>query len=191
MESNNTNKKKKGKYSEVFKDTYDKCEKITILKESIEESIKLTKLYLEGHKFDLDKKLIKSNDYNIIITPERTLEAVYKYYIQTNKKNKIGVLNFASGKHPGGGVTKGRGGAQEESLCRISTLYPCLNTEFLNENYYSYYIEKKTEIRDRIIEHISNTSMHVTALEKMFWNNKINVTDDQEVVDNVLVFNRN
>ena len=151
MESNNHNQKKKGKYSEVFKDTYDKCEKITILKESIEESIKLTKLYLEGHKFDLDKKLIKSNDYNIIITPERTLEAVYKYYIQTNKKNKIGVLNFASGKHPGGGVTKGRGGAQEESLCRISTLYPCLNTEFLNENYYSYHIEKRTENTDRII----------------------------------------
>ena len=47
------------------------------------------------------------------------------------------------------------------------------------------------DIRDKIIEHISNTSIHVTALEKMFWNNKINVTDDQEVVDNVLVFNRN
>lgn len=47
------------------------------------------------------------------------------------------------------------------------------------------------DIRDKIIEHISNTSIHVTALEKMFWNNKINVTDDQEVIDNVLVFNRN
>ena len=94
MESNNHNQKKKGKYSEVFKDTYDKCEKITILKESIEESIKLTKLYLEGYKFVLDKKIIKSNDYNIIITSERTLESLYKYYIQNNKKSKIGVLNF-------------------------------------------------------------------------------------------------
>jgi len=151
MESHNHSHKKKGKYSEVFNDTYDKCEKITILKESIEESIKLTQLYLEGHKFDLDKKPIKSNDYNIIITSDRTLEAVYKYYIQKNKKGKIGVLNFASAKHPGGGVTKGTGGAQEESICRISTLYPCLNTEFLNENYYSYHIEKRTENTDRII----------------------------------------
>ena len=47
------------------------------------------------------------------------------------------------------------------------------------------------DMRDKILAHISNTSIHVTALEKIFWNNKINVTDDQEVIDNVLVFNRN
>ena len=39
----------------------------------------------------------------------------------------------------------------KKNVCRISTLYPCLNTEFLNENYYSYHIEKRTENTDRII----------------------------------------
>ena len=130
------------KCADIFKDTYDKCEKLTVLKESIKESIKLTKLYLEGHKFVLNNTAIKSNDYNIIITSDRTLEAVYKYYVINDKKEKIGVLNFASAKHPGGGVWNGAR-AQEESLCRASTLYSCLNTKYLKENYYSYHIKKK------------------------------------------------
>ena len=134
----------------IFKDTYDKCEKFTILRDSIEESIKLTKLYLEGHKFNLDNTEIKSKDYNIIITPDRTLEAVQKYYASKDKKRKIGVLNFASAKHPGGGVWSGAR-SQEESLCRASTLYSCLSTEFLQDNFYSYHMEKKREYSDRII----------------------------------------
>ena len=47
------------------------------------------------------------------------------------------------------------------------------------------------DLREKIMDHISNTGIHVTELEKLFWNNKINVTDTQEVVDNVLMINRN
>ena len=111
---------------------------------------KLTKFYLEGHKFDLDKKIIKSQYYNIILTTDRTLEAISKNYIPNDKNYKIGVLNFASAKKPGGGVWTGAR-AQEESICRASTLYPCLNTEYLKDNYYSYHIEKKSENTNRII----------------------------------------
>ena len=138
------------KCADIFKDTFDQCEKNLVLKESIENSIKFTKFYLEGNKFNLNNTSIKSKDYNIIITPERTLECVKKFYIPNDKKSKIGVLNFASAKHPGGGVWKGAR-SQEESLCRASTLYPCLTTEFLKDNYYSYHIEKKSEYSDRII----------------------------------------
>ena len=146
-DNDNDNRKK---CADIFKDTYNKCEKLTVLKESIKESIKLTKLYLEGHKFVLNNTVIKTNDYNIIITQDRTLEAAFKYYVINEKKEKIGVLNFASAKRPGGGVWNGAR-AQEESLCRASTLYSCLNTKYLKENYYSYHIKKKNEYTDRII----------------------------------------
>lgn len=48
---------------------------------------------------------------------------------------KIAVLNFASATKPGGGVINGSS-AQEESLCRCSTLYPTLDRRFLWQSYY-------------------------------------------------------
>ena len=48
---------------------------------------------------------------------------------------KVTVLNFASATNPGGGVKNGSS-AQEESLCRCSTLYPALNQQRLWDCYY-------------------------------------------------------
>ena len=48
---------------------------------------------------------------------------------------KIAVLNFASATRPGGGVKNGST-AQEESLCRCSTLYPTLDRRWLWQKYY-------------------------------------------------------
>ena len=44
---------------------------------------------------------------------------------------------------------------------------------------------------DRLFAHIHNTVMHTTITEKLFWDNKLNVTDAQEVVGETLIFNRN
>ena len=44
---------------------------------------------------------------------------------------------------------------------------------------------------DVIMQHIANSDIHVTAAEKEFWNNKLNVNDAQEVIGEALVFNRN
>ncbi len=45
--------------------------------------------------------------------------------LQNYSTNKKMILNFASGRHPGGGYITGAI-AQEECLCRASGLYPCL-----------------------------------------------------------------
>ena len=49
---------------------------------------------------------------------------------------KIAVLNFVSATAPGGGVKSGSS-AQEESLCRCSTLYPTLDQKRIWDLYYS------------------------------------------------------
>ena len=61
--------------------------------------------------------------------PERSERNGYKY------DKKIAVLNFANAYHPGGGVIIGAR-AQEEDLCRVSTLYLVLATK---ENVKRYY----------------------------------------------------
>ena len=47
------------------------------------------------------------------------------------------------------------------------------------------------ELRSRIMAHINNPTIHVSTQEKTFWNNKLNVDDNMELVDGALVLNRN
>lgn len=61
----------------------------------------------------------------------RTFEAAAQY-----RGQRVCVLNFASATNPGGGVTHGSS-AQEECLCRCSTLYNCLNTRDLWKVFYT------------------------------------------------------
>lgn len=47
------------------------------------------------------------------------------------------------------------------------------------------------ELRDKLLMHIENPNIHVTLQEKLFWNNKLNVDDNAELVNGALIFNRN
>ena len=47
------------------------------------------------------------------------------------------------------------------------------------------------DVADTLLQHINNAAIHVTLADKEYWNNKLNVDDDAEVVDGALVFNRN
>ena len=62
------------------------------------------------------------------ITDETTLEAAKRICKEDENANPF-VLNFASAKNPGGGFLGGAQ-AQEESLARSSSLYPCLKANF-------------------------------------------------------------
>lgn len=68
------------------------------------------------------------------ITKDKTFEAAVKLHKEFPDK-KIAVLNFASATNPGGGVKTGSS-AQEESLCRCSTLFPTIDRKWLWQKYY-------------------------------------------------------
>lgn len=44
---------------------------------------------------------------------------------------------------------------------------------------------------EALLSHIADAAAHTTPLEKQFWNNKLNVDDAAEVVNETLVLNRN
>ncbi|MBR3313405.1 MAG: TIGR02452 family protein [Atopobiaceae bacterium] len=70
----------------------------------------------------------------VSVSPDRTFEAARRLVVE-NPGSRCAVLNFASPVNPGGGVVVGSR-AQEECLCRCSTLYPCLDQRRLWEGYY-------------------------------------------------------
>lgn len=69
----------------------------------------------------------------VVLTAESTVNAILR--LHDEGKSKIGVLNFASAKNPGGGFLKGAM-AQEESLAAASGLYEtlCKNPLYYEKN---------------------------------------------------------
>lgn len=117
----------------VFEDTMTLCRVHPRLSAAIAHSIAETRLYLEGQAPPLPaaRTLMLTR---VAVTSERSLEAAARLH-QSAPELRIGVLNFASATHAGGGAKSGAS-AQEECLCRCTTLYPCLMTDTLMHDYY-------------------------------------------------------
>ena len=120
----------------IFEDTSRMCNGNARLKESIRESVAGQRLILENQKVEEILPSLAENrdryekEAEIIVSKKRSFEAAEQY-----RGRKVGVHNFASATNPGGGVTKGST-AQEECLCRCSTLYFCLRTSEMMAAFY-------------------------------------------------------
>lgn len=115
----------------IFEDTMNFCSYDKELSEAINKQNQYTQVIPE------EKDIIypvsngdNSKKTKIIISKYKTFDAARKYI-----DGRTAVLNFASATTPGGGVTKGSS-AQEECLCRCSTLYPTLVNERCWKEFY-------------------------------------------------------
>ena len=117
----------------IFEDTVNLVQNTKRLREAVAASLKSQKFIAENDPV-ADGSLIKrfEEPAKIIVSKKRTFEAASDY---TGKGGRVCVLNFASASNPGGGVVNGSS-AQEESLCRVSTLYFTLDTD---ENWKRFY----------------------------------------------------
>ena len=118
---------------QIFEDTQQFIKENPILSQRAEKARKATEFYPVDEYPTITALQDKSGA--ICVSKHRTFEAAVEVH-RSNLSWKTAVLNFASATNPGGGVTRGSS-AQEESLCRCSTLYPVLNTPFLWSQYYS------------------------------------------------------
>ena len=120
---------------DVFEDIQKWCQTDETLKDAIQNSINNNKIYTETDYPAIEKT--HSEDIIISVNKYRTFETA-QHYKRKFPELKIAALNFASATNVGGGVTKGSK-AQEESLCRCSTLYPVLNTDENHKSFYEYH----------------------------------------------------
>lgn len=125
---------------EIFQDTLAWISTDPTLFASVVEAKKNTKVYYEDDYPQFDVNAVREE--RISVTRDRSYQAAMRL-AKENPGKKIAVMNFANAFHAGGGVTRGAS-AQEECLCRCSTLYPLLYRRSLRDSYYKHHHDLNT-----------------------------------------------
>ena len=119
----------------IFNNTYGRCQSDPELATAIVYSKQKTEVFYEN-EYPIGEPPAQYRT-EIVVSQKRSFEAAMDLK-KERPAAKVAVLNFANAFHPGGGVTTGSS-AQEESLCRCSTLYPLLYRKSLKAKYYDYH----------------------------------------------------
>ena len=119
--------------SDVFIDTQLFYMENEVLAAAVEYSKQHTRFIPETEYPELSEE--RKQDAVVAVSKFTSFGAA-RLWKRTHPDDRVAVLNFASAVTPGGGVKHGSS-AQEESLCRCSTLYPTLDQRFLWDKYYN------------------------------------------------------
>lgn len=112
-------------------DTVRQCQTIPELHDAIRYSIDHQMMIRHGYNLEYYNTRVHNTQF--VISGKRTFEAAKAY-----KGKKVAVLNFANNHSIGGAPFSAC--AQEESLCRCSTLLPCLQA--MKEMFYDRHIQE-------------------------------------------------
>jgi len=124
------------KLIKIFSDTRNMCSSNRTLMKSCEYTKNTLAFFSDDSLEELTERKYNS-ECKVIVSEKRFFEAA-SFYVSNNLRTCV--LNFANYYVPGGGVVYGSR-AQEESLCRASTLYESLNGSFANDAFYSPHCE--------------------------------------------------
>ena len=122
---------RKQQLASVFEDTMAQIKQSEEWMSAIDYSIHNQQFIPESAIISISDVPKADKPANIIVSQLRSFEAAAQYI-----GKRTAVLNFASATNPGGGVEKGAS-AQEECLCRVSTLYPCLTDQKMRDSFYT------------------------------------------------------
>ena len=122
---------KRTKNAEIFRDTERRYTSDPALMSAVQQSTNNQVFIAEAENVAVPSAY-KTENAKVIVSGKRSLEAAESY---AKQGKKVCVLNFASATNPGGGVVNGSS-AQEECICRCTTLYPCLNTDAMWNAFY-------------------------------------------------------
>ncbi|MBE5858530.1 MAG: TIGR02452 family protein [Butyrivibrio sp.] len=126
----------------IFNDTEKICKENKTLKEAINLSTQKQQLILEKDSLPEINRERFEERAKFVISKKRSFEAAKGY-----KDVRVAVHNFASASNPGGGVVRGST-AQEECLCRCSSLYPSLNDKKMWDGFYNPHRAAKDPIHN-------------------------------------------
>ncbi|WP_034447893.1 TIGR02452 family protein [Butyrivibrio sp. AE2032] len=158
----------------IFENTLEMCDENERLSQSVSRAIINQKIYWEDDALQFESgKPFKETE--LWLTSKRSCEAA-KEYLNNPGSNGVCVLNFASFVTPGGGVVRGTT-AQEESMCRISTLYRCISDETVK----AFYESHKEKISNKEVNRRNNDDIIFTPGVTVF---KADTFDCELLADN-------